>query len=259
MLVCVSPAKRLDWSEVDVAGTTAPDFPQDAAYLAELGAALSVSDLRGLMSISEDLARLTRERFVAFDADPQDVRPAAFAFAGDTFQGLEARSMDRDALDWAQRHLRILSGLYGMLRPLDLIRPYRLEMGSRLANREGATLYAFWGPRIAAALDEQAEMVGAGMLLNCASVEYFGAVDRAALRLPVVTPVFAEERNGAQKVISFHAKRARGAMARFVMERRIDRIEGVLDFDTGGYRYRPDLSEPDRPMFLRDEVSAAAA
>lgn len=214
MLVVVSPAKKLDWSEVATPAPTQPAFQADAVYLAKVAAQLSVPELRKLMTISEDLAKLNQERFRVFQPEtPADARPAAFAFAGDTFQGLETRTLDEDALNWAQARLRILSGLYGVLRPLDLIQPYRLEMGSRLKTDQARNLYQYWGTRIAEALNAQAEATGARMLVNCASVEYFGAVDRDALNLPVITPVFMEERNGSPQIISFYAKRARGAMA----------------------------------------------
>jgi cytoplasmic iron level regulating protein YaaA (DUF328/UPF0246 family) len=143
-----------------------------------------------------------------------------------------------------------------VLRPLDAIEPYRLEMGSRLATERGKTLYDFWGDRIARALRAQAEAVGTRILVNCASQEYFGAVDEAALGLRVITPVFMEERCGEAKIVSFHAKRARGAMARFVIQKRLRDPESLLDFDTGGYVHAPDLSAPDRPVFLRAQPTS---
>ncbi len=260
MLVTVSPAKKLDWTDPGIAEVTAPRFPEDAAHLAGVAAELSVAELRKLMSISEPLAKLNRERFQAYRAEtPGDARPAVRAFAGDTYQGLEAKTLDADAQHWARGHLRILSGLYGLLRPYDLIQPYRLEMGSRLKTAKGKNLYEYWGSRIAEALNADAEEAKASILLNCASIEYFSAVDTAALAVPVVTPVFLEEKNGTAQVISFHAKRARGAMARFVMERRIDRAEALAEFDTGGYSFQPGESTPERPVFLRSAAAAAAA
>ncbi len=155
-------------------------------------------------------------------------------------------------MDWAQDHLRILSGLYGLLRPRDGIQPYRLEMGSRLKTRRGQNLYDFWGTVIAGALREQAESLGTDTLINCASQEYFGAVDLAALKLRVVTPQFMELKDGRARIVSFFAKKARGAMARHIVEHRLTEADAILSFDTGGYAYDPDLSEPDRPVFLRD-------
>jgi hypothetical protein len=261
MLVVVSPAKRLDWSEVGGVSQTAPAFGEDAVKLARVAGRLSVAELRKLMNISADLAKLNKERFADFEAEPSSARtrPAAFAFAGDTYAGLEARSLDADALAWAQDHLRILSGLYGLLRPFDAIQPYRLEMGSKLKTRRGKDLYAWWGDRLGRALQEQAETVGAQALLNCASQEYFAAVDTGALSAPVVTPVFYEDKPDGPKIVSFYAKKARGAMARFVVERRLTAPEALLDFDTGGYAHAPDLSEPGRPAFLRAEAASRDA
>lgn len=256
MLTVISPAKRLDWGPVAANHPASqPEFSADAVALAGLARALSPGDLRRLMSISADLATLNHARFQAFSASPASdaVRPALFGFAGDTYAGLEARTLDPDALRWMQGRLRVLSGLYGLLRPFDAIQPYRLEMGTRLANPRGPDLYAWWGDRIARALDAAAAETGARVLVNCASVEYFGAVDLSALRLRVVTPVFLEDRAGGARVISFFAKRARGAMARFIAEHRLTDPADIVQFDAGGYRHCPALSTPDRPVFLREE------
>jgi cytoplasmic iron level regulating protein YaaA (DUF328/UPF0246 family) len=253
MLVVISPAKRLDWSEVPGATPGTPEFSSEACHLARLARALPEAELAGLMDLSPALARLNAERFRAFAEAPapEALRPAAFAFAGDTYAGLEARTLSPDALRWAEGHLRILSGLYGLLRPMDAIQPYRLEMGSRLANPRGRDLYAFWGDRLAQALNGAGQEARTGWLVNCASQEYFGAVDGAALRLRVVTPQFLEDRPGGPKVVSFYAKKARGAMARFVMEHRLADPADLAGFDSGGYRHAPELSAPDRPAFLR--------
>jgi uncharacterized protein len=209
------------------------------------------------MGISESLARLNADRFRDFGQ--MEEKPAALAFAGDTYQGLEAGSLDADEMAFAQDHLRILSGLYGVLRPLDAIQPYRLEMGSRLKTPRGATLYEYWGPRIAEALNAQADTLGTDTLINCASQEYFGAVDLSALKPRVITPVFLEEKNGEAKIVSFYAKKARGAMARFIIQRRLTSPDGIRDFDSGGYAFRPDLSKGDAWVFLRAAVAADAA
>jgi len=252
MLVVISPAKKLDWAERDLK-TTEPAFPAEAAALAEVARGLSAEDLQKLMKISPELARLNRDRFRDFqDAPAADLtRPAALAFAGDTYQGLEAGSLDAEEMDWAQDHLRILSGLYGVLRPRDAIQPYRLEMGSRLKTQRGKSLYDWWGDRISNALNDQAAALGTDVLINCASQEYFGAVDLAALKLRVITPVFMEDKQGGPKIVSFYAKRARGAMARFIIQHRLSDPAGIVDFDAGGYVYRPDLSEADKPVFIR--------
>lgn len=254
MLVVLSPAKKLNLDGVDCPATTVPDFQAEANTLAGHARQLKVSDLQKLMGISEDLARLNRDRFQSFapESMPENAKPAVYAFAGDTYQGLEAGTLDAEAMHWAQDHLRILSGLYGALRPLDQIQPYRLEMGSRLKTRRGASLYEFWGDRISKALNAQAEVLGTETLINCASLEYFGAVDLKALKLRVVTPVFMEEKAGQAKIVSFFAKKARGSMARFMIERRITDPEGLKDFDAGGYAFQPDMSDGDRWVFLRD-------
>lgn len=252
MLVVISPAKRLDWSTRDLA-MTAPDFQDDAVRLVKTARNLTLGDLRGLMDLSEDLAKLNRDRFKSFEAAPDEatVRPAALAFAGDTYAGLEAATLDGDELAWAQDHLRILSGLYGLLRPLDGIQPYRLEMGSRLKTRRGASLYDYWRDDIAKALNAQAAEVGSDVLVNCASQEYFGAVPLKALKLRVITPQFMEDKNGTPKIVSFFAKKARGAMARYVVQNRLSDPAALTAFDTGGYVYRPELSSDDKPVFVR--------
>lgn len=250
MLICLSPAKSLRTDPVPVQ-TTEPRFQQDAERLAASGRNLTLAQLKSLMSISDDLARLNRGRFQEFKDDPTGTNPAVFLFDGDTYKGLEARTLDPEAIAWAQDHLRLLSGLYGVLRPLDAIRPYRLEMGSRLKTRRGGNLYDYWGDAIAKALMSDASAVGTTTLLNCASQEYFHAADRPALDLTVVTPKFYETKPKGPQMVSFYAKQARGAMARFVIGRRITDPDGILDFDTGGYAYAPDLSTHNNPAFLR--------
>lgn len=253
MLVVISPAKSLDMDPVDITPTV-PDFQEDAIRLSKTARNLTLAQLKGLMSISDDLARLNRDRFKSFAAEPTSemVKPAALAFNGDTYQGLEAKTLTKDDLAWAQDHLGILSGLYGVLRPLDAIQPYRLEMGSRLKTRRGTSLYDYWGDTIAKALNARAADVGADTLINCASQEYFGAADRKALKLRVVTPQFMEVKEDRPRIVSFFAKRARGAMARYVVENRVTDPADILGFGMGGYAYDADLSTPDKPMFLRD-------
>lgn len=259
MLTVISPAKRLDDAARLPEGlvATTPDFTAEARELASIAQHLSSADLRRLMGISQSLADLNRARFAGFEG--AELRPAALFFAGDTYAGLEARTLDADALRYAQSHLRILSGLYGLLRPLDMIAPYRLEMGSRLANPAGPDLYAFWRGKVAGALSAQARDLGATALVNCASVEYFGAVDESALSVPVVTPVFLEDRGGEAKVVSFWAKKARGAMARFIMEHRLTDPDDLRGFDLGGYAWDKAASTPARPVFRREMAEAPAA
>tara|TARA_R110002049_G_scaffold44333_5_gene130091 strand:- start:150601 stop:151380 length:780 start_codon:yes stop_codon:yes gene_type:complete len=259
MLVVISPAKRLDWAERDVA-VTQPDFQDDAVRLATTARNLTLGKLKSLMDLSDDLARLNRDRFQAFEAEPAaDVtRPAALAFAGDTYQGLEAVSLDTDEMAWAQEHLRILSGLYGVLRPLDSIQPYRLEMGSRLKTRRGSNLYDYWRDDLSKALNAQGAAVGSNVLINCASQEYFGAVAPKALKLRVITPQFMEDKGDGKgpKIVSFFAKKARGAMARFIVQTRLTDPEALRDFDSGGYAWQANLSTPERPVFIRPYSAA---
>lgn len=250
MLVVISPAKKLDMS-VDVrTPTTVPDFATDAATLAGLARDLSHDELRALMSISPALAELNAKRFADFGKQP--IKAAALAFAGDTYQGLEAPTLDDDEMAWAQNHLRILSGLYGVLRPMDAIEPYRLEMGSRLKTDKGRSLYEYWGTRLADALNAQAEATGSRALVNCASQEYFGAVDRSALAIPVITPVFKEIEDGRARIVSFFAKKARGAMARHIVQKRLTDLVDLQGFSAGDYRYTAEASDGETIVFTRE-------
>lgn len=254
MLTVISPAKRLDLTPVDMSAATDPVFQKDAHTLAKAARKLSAFDLQKLMSISEPLAELNAQRFKAFAENPSEdlVKPAALAFNGDTYQGLEAGTLNEVDMAFAQRRLRILSGLYGLLRPMDRIQPYRLEMGSRLVTRRAGTLYEFWGKKIAKALNVEAEVEETKFLLNCASQEYFGSVDRKALTLDVIEPVFLERKDGVEKIVSFYAKKARGAMARFVIENQVETIQDLKDFSTGGYAYQSRTSDDHRLVFMRD-------
>lgn len=253
MLVVISPAKSLNMDPVDIVATL-PEFQNDAIRLSKTARNLTLIQLKELMSISDELARLNRDRFKVFSDNPtlDMIKPAALAFNGDTYHGLEARTLSVDDLTWAQDRLGILSGLYGLLRPLDAIQPYRLEMGSRLKTRRGKSLYDYWGDTIAKALNDRAAHVDADMLVNCASQEYFGVADRKALKLRVVTPQFLEVKDKRPRIVSFFAKRARGAMARFIVENRLTNPADILDFEKGGYVYDADLSTPNKPVFLRD-------
>ncbi|MBW8304191.1 MAG: peroxide stress protein YaaA, partial [Brevundimonas sp.] len=187
----------------------------------------------------------------AFDAESTDGVQAAFAFAGDVYEGLKARELDAESLGWAQDHIRILSGLYGLLRPLDRIQPYRLEMGTRLKTRRGSSLYDFWGDRLSKCLNLDAEGHSDPTLVNLASQEYFGAVDARALKLPVVTPHFRESRDGESRIISFFAKKARGGMARFAIDERIEKAEDLKEFDCDGYRFDKAASTETDWIFIR--------
>lgn len=251
MLIVLSPAKRLDFTEVIDAPATARRFVEETASLAKTTRRLTRADLRKLMSISDKLADLNRERFQAFDPESQDGVQAAFAFAGDVYEGLKARDLDAASLAFAQDHVRILSGFYGLLRPLDRIQPYRLEMGVRLKTRRGSSLYDFWGDRISKQLNEDAEGQADPTLINLASQEYFGAVDAKALKLPIVTPHFREQKDGESRIISFFAKKARGGMARFAVDERLEKAEDLKAFDRDGYRFDKATSTETDWIFIR--------
>ncbi len=255
MLMVLSPAKKLDYdSPVRTALCSQPVFPDQTRELIGILRGLSANDLAGLMGLSDALARLNAERYAAWvDApDARHARQAVLAFNGDVYEGLRAAELSDARLNWAQDHLAILSGLYGALRPLDLIQPHRLEMGTRLRTARGATLYAWWGDRIARELNRRLDALsGERILLNLASGEYFKSVDRKVLDARVVECVFQDEKHGAWKVISFHAKRARGLMARHVIDHRIDAVAGLRDFSSEGYAYAPRESTADRLVFRR--------
>jgi cytoplasmic iron level regulating protein YaaA (DUF328/UPF0246 family) len=261
MLILISPAKRLDFSPAPVElPRTPPRLAEETEKLARVTKRLKPADLAALMDLSDDLATLNHARFQALDARASgaEALQAALAFAGDVYQGLKARELGPDDFRWAQDHVRILSGLYGLLRPLDLIAPHRLEMGTRLKTRRGANLHDFWGPRIAklaaADLDGHAHRV----IVNLASVEYFGAVDKKALKARVVTCHFKEIDAQGARVISFNAKLARGLMTRHAIDHRIEDPEELKGFDREGYRFVPDLSNPDEWTFARPRRPAGA-
>jgi cytoplasmic iron level regulating protein YaaA (DUF328/UPF0246 family) len=252
MLVVVSPAKKLDMQPKDGLIATEPTFSGDAKELAAVAKELSIHDLQELMGISEKLAQLNSRRFSSFGK--QDKKSAAFAFAGDTYKGLEAETLTSDDVAWAQNHLRILSGLYGILRPLDEIEPYRLEMGSQLITQKGKSLYTYWGNQISQALNIQAAKNRTKTLINCASQEYFGAIDIPTLTMKVITPVFMETKSGKSKIISFYAKKARGMMARFIIQNRLKKIHDLFEFNSEGYVYNPEQSSPEKLIFLRNDT-----
>ncbi|MBW8814956.1 MAG: peroxide stress protein YaaA [Caulobacterales bacterium] len=259
MLIVLSPAKALDFTAAPVrTPLTLPELRDQTAELAKTTRKLTARDLKRLMALSDGLAQLNRERFQAFDPDSEEGLQAAFAFNGDVYLGLRARELDKRALAWAQARVRILSGLYGVLRPLDAIQPYRLEMGTRLKTRRGASLYDFWGPRVAETLDMALVGHKERAVVNCASEEYFAAVDRKALKAPVVATRFLEAKDGEARVISFFAKRARGRMARFAIDNRIERAADLKAFDADGYAYQPQLSSEDEMVFLRPQPPPVA-
>ena len=250
MLVVISPAKKLDYSSSIEAPLLSQPALLDHAEELSIGLkALAPQDVSSLMHLSDKLGALNYERFqewqTPFNAD--NARAAVLAFKGDVYQGLEADSMSAEDLHWAQDHLRILSGLYGVLRPLDLMQAYRLEMGTKFASQRGKDLYQFWGDIITAELNR----VESSVLVNLASNEYFKSVHKKDISARIVTPVFMDKKDDKYKIISFYAKKARGLMSRYIIQNRITEIEQINQFDSDGYVYNAALSELDAPVFLR--------
>lgn len=254
MLMVVSPAKDLDYQ------TKAPDFatsqPTLLAHSSELVnicRKLTPLQLSELMHISDKLAGLNAARFAQWQLPftEENAKPALFAFNGDVYQGLDAASLTQAQVLFAQQRLRILSGLYGVLKPLDLMQPYRLEMGTSLANQRGQNLYQFWGDRVTEELNQQLEQLNAPLLLDLASQEYFKVVRPKLLARPVLKVQFRDFKNGDYKIISFFAKKARGLMARYVITEQIDQLCGLKDFHLGGYQYNAAASSDRELVFLR--------
>jgi cytoplasmic iron level regulating protein YaaA (DUF328/UPF0246 family) len=252
MLIVLSPAKSLDLeTPVTTSLQSEPDFLVQSAQLIAQLRQFSPQQVATLMGISDALASLNVARYASWTGDAADARQATMAFNGDVYAAFDARSLAPDQLGYAQANIRILSGLYGLLRPLDMIEPHRLEMGTRLANVRGKDLYAFWGDTIADRLNLAAQQQGARVLVNLASEEYFKSVRRARLDLPVITPVFQDWKNGKYKIISFYAKRARGLLARYAAVNAITDAEQLKQFDDAGYAFDEHESGPDSWMFRR--------
>ena len=259
MLMVVSPAKTLDYeSPLPTQRHTLPGLLDHSAELIARARQLTPAQIGALMKISDKLAGLNVARFAewqpGFTLD--NARQAIFAFKGDVYTGLDAESLDEADLRYAQEHLRMLSGLYGVLRPLDLMMPYRLEMGTRLDNPRGKDLYTFWGDIITATLNQALVDQGDDVLVNLASDEYFKSVRPKALQGRIVTPVFKDAKNGQYKIISFYAKKARGMMARWLLVNRISRVEDVSAFDVDGYYFVPQESNADTLVFKREEKAS---
>lgn len=252
MLIVLSPAKSLDLETPSSTKLrTTPDFLHRSRELIGVLRAYSPADIGSLMSISDSLAMLNVGRYASWSGEPDGARQAVMAFNGDVYAGLDARSLKPKQLDYAQSRVRILSGLYGVLRPLDLIEPHRLEMGTRLANPHGKDLYAFWGDAVTHKLNEAAAEQGAKVLVNLASEEYFKAVKPKLLTVPVINPVFEDWKNGKYKIISFFAKRARGMMARYAAVKGITDPEKLKKFDVDGYAFVAEASDAKNWVFRR--------
>ncbi len=253
MLIVISPAKTLDYeSPLPTDRYTLPDFLDDSAELVETMRRYSALDIAETMKVSMKLAELNHARFANWHRPftPENARPAIFAFKGDVYDGIDAYDLDEETLDFLQDHLRILSGLYGLLRPLDLMQPYRLEMGRRIENPRGKNLYEFWGNKITDALNSLLARDD-GVLIDLASNEYFKAVRPKALQGRIITPQFKDWKNGQYKMIGFYAKKARGMMTRHIAENQLTDPEAIKDFDAAGYHYSEELSEGDDWVFLR--------
>lgn len=256
MLMVISPAKTLDYETAPATERhTLPRHLQHSRELIEVLRDMSPQEIGKLMSISDKLAALNVARFGSWSDTftTDNSKQALLAFKGDVYTGIHAEDFSEDDFDFAQQHLRMLSGLYGILRPLDLMQPYRLEMGTKLANPRGKDLYTFWGNHITDWLNAELAEQGNGVLLNLASQEYFGAVKPKALNGRLIETVFRDQKNGQYKIISFYAKKARGLMARYVIKERLKDPEGLKDFNTDGYYYDQASSGPDKLVFLRDE------
>ncbi len=256
MLMLVSPAKTLDYdTPLPIKDFTQPEMLEDAQELIDQLKSLTPTDVASLMGLSDKLAHLNTTRFQHWQQPftQENARPAIYAFKGDVYTGLDAYTLSKSDMKFAQQHLRMLSGLYGLLKPLDLMQAYRLEMGTKYTNSRGKNLYEFWGDSITEKLN--AQLGSKDVLLNLASNEYFKAVNKKKLKAQIITPVFKDEKNGQYKIISFYAKKARGMMAAFVIKNRIKKIEEIKAFDVAGYKFNPASSTSKEWVFTRAQVN----
>ncbi|TCB80658.1 peroxide stress protein YaaA [Acinetobacter sp. ANC 4173] len=259
MLALISPAKTLDYeSALPTDQHTLPRLLEHSQQLIDVSRKLSASEIASLMSVSEKIAQLNVARFR--DWQPEfnfsNARQAIFAFKGDVYTGLDAYDLTLQDLEFAQTHLRMLSGLYGLLRPLDLMMPYRLEMGTKLANARGHNLYEFWGDQMTQLVNADLAQANSDVLVNLASDEYYKSVKQSKVQAEIIKPVFLDQKNGKYKVISFYAKKARGLMARYMIENRLNRVEDLKSFNTDGYYFDAASSIQGELVFKRDEQVA---
>ncbi|KHT61714.1 hypothetical protein RJ45_21195 [Photobacterium gaetbulicola] len=256
MLIVVSPAKTLDYdSPLATESFTLPELTDHSAELIEVCRELTPAQIASLMKVSDKIAGLNAARFAEWQPEftTDNARQAILAFKGDVYTGLAAETMDDRQFAYTQQHLRMLSGLYGLLRPLDLMQPYRLEMGTKLANPRGSNLYQFWGDIITDKINQALAEQGDEILINLASNEYFKAVKPKQVAGQIITPVFKDCKNGTYKVISFYAKKARGMMARYIIDHQVDSVEQLKQFDTAGYYFVPAESTATELVFKREE------
>lgn len=260
MLALISPAKTLDYeSSLPTDQHTQARLLEHSQELIEVASKLSATEISSLMSVSEKIANLNVERFRDWqpEFDLSNARQAIFAFKGDVYTGLDAYNLKDHDISYAQEHLRMLSGLYGLLRPLDLMMPYRLEMGTKLANSRGHNLYEFWGHTITELINYDLAAANSELLVNIASDEYYKSVKENKIQAEIIKPVFLDQKNGKYKMISFYAKKARGLMARFIIENQIDRVEDLKGFNTEGYYFDAESSLKGELVFKRDEQLTA--
>jgi cytoplasmic iron level regulating protein YaaA (DUF328/UPF0246 family) len=258
MLMVISPAKTLDFETLPTTSEhTTPDFLDDSEELIEQLREMSPHDVSALMKISDKLGNLNFDRYLSWDKKftLDNAKQALLAFKGDVYTGLDAESLSGDDLIWAQDHLRILSGLYGLLRPLDLIQAYRLEMGTKLVNGRGKDLYQFWGSKITDALNQQQADESLPVLVNLASNEYFKSVQSKQLNAEIITPVFKDWKGDKYKIISFYAKKARGLMVAYIIRNRLNDVEQIKNFDSEGYVYNPAMSSAKEWVFTREAAT----
>lgn len=255
MLAIISPAKTLDFSTPSpIPSYTQPDLTQYSQQLIEICRRLTPAEIASLMKISDKLAGLNAARFAEWVSQhhAENSKAAIYAFKGDVYTGLAAETLSAEDIQFAQSHLRMLSGLYGLLKPLDLMQPYRLEMGTKLKNENGKDLYHFWGNVITDQLQQALDQQGDNILINLASDEYFKAVNTERLQATIIKPIFMDRKNGTYKVISFYAKKARGLMSRYLLQQRLTEIEQLKTFDLGGYWFDENLSTTTELIFKRE-------
>lgn len=257
MLIIISPAKKLDFdSQPQTDEFTIPDCLEDSRELIDTLREYSAKQLEKLMHLSSNLAQLNYDRYKDWQLpfNPQNAKQSILTFKGDVYAGMNIESFSDDDLDFTQHHLRILSGLYGLLRPLDLMQPYRLEMGTRLGNERGKNLYEFWGSQITDLLNQQLEASGSKALINLASNEYYKSVKPKDIKTPIITPVFKEKReDGSYKIIGIYAKKARGMMSAYILKNKLSNVEQIKDFSEAGYIYNANLSTATDWVFCREK------
>ncbi len=260
MLIVISPAKKLDFDSLPQTDEfSMPDVLEDSSQLIETLRPYCIAQLEKLMHLSNNLAKLNHERYQDWQLPftPQNAKQALLTFKGDVYAGINIESFSDDELAFTQDHLRILSGLYGVLRPLDLMQPYRLEMGTRLENQRGKNLYEFWGSKITQLINQQLNAIGSDTLINLASNEYFKAIKKNKLCGKIITPVFKEKReDGSYKIIGIYAKKARGMMSAFILKNKLTDAERIKEFSEAGYAYDSKLSSKTDWVFSRDKTEA---